>query len=340
MCAEATAGGQSRGIIVPVMLHPPPHTPLQTTPVQMGLVGCGRLAELGYIPALRRASGVALVGVADVDPVRCGRIAPGVPAYTTLQNLIGGGQAQAIIISTPTRCHLADATVAAQAKLPALVEKPPGINLEESQGLLKLCPRPWLGFNRRFDPELASLRSHLSNQEILTVRLELCYRRRAWNPIDMHDDALLDLGPHLIDLVRWLTATEITSVQARTLTLHYVEFELELEKGQATIICSCNSPYREKVSAWASDGRLLGTYRRGGIISGIVGKVFPERVSSLVQSLVRQLEAFRCAVQGLPSAEQLGSVVDGVKVMTIIEAVRSSAHSGGSKCRVRYPEAD
>jgi predicted dehydrogenase len=322
------------------MLNPSPNTPLTTTPVQMGLVGCGRLAEFGYIPALRRASGVALVGVADVDPVRCSRIAPGVPAYMTLQDLIGGGQAQAIIISTPTRCHLADATVAAQAKLPALVEKPPGMDLKEAQGLLKLHPRPWLAFNRRFDPEFANLKSRLPKQETHKIRLELCYRRRAWNPIDMHDDALLDLGPHLIDLVRWLTANEVISVQARTLTPHYVECELELENGQATIICCCNSPYREMVNAWSIDGRLLGTYRRGGIISGIFGKVFPERDSPLVRSLVRQLEAFTCAVQGLPLAEQLGSVDDGVKVMTIIEAVRSSACSGGSRCRVQYPEAD
>lgn len=317
-----------------------PNTLLASPPVQIGLVGCGRLAELGYIPALRRTSGLALVGVVDLDSERCSRIAPGVPAYTTLEELIGGGQVQAIIVATPTRCHLADATVAAQAKLPALVEKPPGIDLKEAQALLDLHPRPWLAFNRRFDPELANLKSRLPKQEMHNIRLELCYRRSAWNPIDMHDDALLDLGPHLIDLVRWLTAKEVTSVQARTLTHHYVEFELEFEKGQATIVCSCNSPYRETVSAWGIDGRLLGTYSRGGIISGILGKVFPGRNSSLVGPLVRQLEAFRCAVQGLPSAESLGSVLDGVKVMTIIEAVRSSASSGSSKCRVRYPETD
>jgi predicted dehydrogenase len=322
------------------MLNVQPETSLRKTPVQIGLVGCGRLAEFGYIPALRRASGAVLVGVADVNPLRCNHIAPDVPAYKTLQELIDGGQAQAIIVSTPTRCHLVDATVAAQAKLPALVEKPPGIDLKEAKGFLKLIPRPWLGFNRRFDPELARLRTHLSNQEMLKLRLELCYRRRAWNPIDMHDDALLDLGPHLIDLARWLTASEVLSVQTGNLTFHYVEFELELGIGQATIVCRCNSPYRETVTAWASDGRVLGTFSRGGFLAGIVGKLLPPRDSPLIQSLASQLEAFSCAVRGLPSADPLGSVVDGVRVMTIIEAVRSSARSGGSKCSVSNSEAD
>src|SRR5215510_6188294 len=32
-------------------------------PVRIGLVGCGRLAEFGYLPAFRRASGVTLAGV-------------------------------------------------------------------------------------------------------------------------------------------------------------------------------------------------------------------------------------------------------------------------------------
>ena len=90
----------------------------------------------------------------------------------------------------------------------------------------------------------------------------------------------------------------------------------------------------------AKDGRVLGTYRRGGVLAGIIGKFLPHRDSPLLRSLVGQLEAFSCAVQGLPSAEPLGSVVDGVKVMTVIEAVRSSARLGGSRCPVWYPKAD
>ena len=101
-------------------------TILAKTPVRIGLVGCGRLAEFGYIPAFRRAAGVVLAGLADVSPTRCSDLAPQVPAYKTVQDLIEGGGVDAIIVSTPTRYHLAGATAAAQAKLPALVEKPPG----------------------------------------------------------------------------------------------------------------------------------------------------------------------------------------------------------------------
>jgi predicted dehydrogenase len=184
------------------------------------------------------------------------------------------------------------------------------------------------------------LKNRLSNRETFNVHLELCYRRTAWDPIDMQDDALLDLGPHLIDGARWLTMNEITSVQARTLTQHYVEFDVELERGQGTIVCCCNSPYRERVRVSSKDGRVSEAFQRGGILAGIVGKMFSPRETPLLHSLTNQLEAFSCAVQGLPLAQPLGSVIDGVKVMAVIEAVRDSASAGGSKRAVRYSEAD
>lgn len=306
-------------------------------PVRVGLAGCGRLAEFGYLPAFRRVSGAVLVGVADVNLLRCKRIAPEVPAYKSIHDLIQAGGIDALIISTPTRCHLADATAASEAKLPALLEKPPGLNLSEARALLHLSPRPWIGFNRRFDQDLATLRSKVPCEGLLDLRLELFYRRKAWDPLDMKDDALLDLGPHLIDLALWLTGGDATSVRTLALDQAHAQFELTLQRGQATVVCSSNSPYRERVEIRGADGLALGTFSRGGIVAGIIGKVIPKRQNPLVNSLVNQLEALCCSVQGAHSAQPLSPAIDGVKVMSIIEAVRSSANSGGSTRSVFEP---
>jgi myo-inositol 2-dehydrogenase / D-chiro-inositol 1-dehydrogenase len=303
------------------------------SPVRIGLVGCGRLAEFGYLPAFRRASGVTLAGVADVNLHRCEQVVPEIPAYQTIHELLQADGMDAVIISTPTRYHLADTMAACRAKLPILLEKPPGIDLSEAEALHGLVPRPWIGFNRRFDPDLARLRSNVPRDEMLDVRLELHYRRNAWNPFDMRDDALLDLGPHLIDLARWLTVSEVISVRAHTVTQVHAEFELELGRGQARVICSCNSPYRESVQVRTSDGRRVGIFRRGGIVAGIIGKLSPWRENPLVTSLVGQLEAFAQAVRS-GSSRSLASVVDGLAVMSTISAVRQSAMKGGSSCPV------
>jgi predicted dehydrogenase len=303
-------------------------------PVRIGLVGCGRLAEFGYIPAFRRASGVALVGVADTNPLRCKQIAPELPAYNTIQELIEAGAVEAVIISTPTRCHLADAVAAAQAKLPVLLEKPPGIDLSEAEALLDLVPRPWIAFNRRFDPDLVRLRSNVPRDGMLEVRLELHYRRKAWKPFDMQDDALLDLGPHLIDLARWLSKSEVRSARTLSLKEQCAEFELELTRGRAAVVCSTNRPYREWMKITDADGRLCASHRRGGIVSGIMARLRPKGENPLVSSLVGQLEALGRAVRGVGERPRLASPAEGIAVMSAIEAVRRSAASRGSRVSV------
>ena len=169
---------------------------------------------------------------------------------------------------------------------------------------------------------------------MLVIRLELHYRRKSWNPFDMRDDALLDLGPHLIDLARWLIVSEVISVRAHALTQEHAEFELELGRGQATVICSCNSPYRELVQVRTSDGGRVGMFRRGGIVAGIIGKLSPWRENPLVTSLVGQLEAFGQVIRSDCTPTQLATAGDGVAVMSTIAAVRQSAMKGGSSCPV------
>lgn len=305
--------------------------------VRIGLVGCGRLAQFGYLPACELARDIALVGVADTNRTRCEQIAPGIPAYDSFEELIRGGGLDGVVIATPTRYHVADAKLAAQALLPALLEKPPGLDLEEARQLLDLGLQPWLAFNRRHDPDLVHLRRELPEGESLDLRLELHYRRTGWSPFDMHDDALLDLGPHLIDLGRWLTRSDIQSVQATLLQERRAEFTLQLKRGRVQARCSCDRPYREIIQARTSTGHELGAFERGGIIAGIVGKLRRPSKNPLVDSLVKQLEAFGAMVRGIRPAEPLASVADGVAVMATIEALRESARQSGSLLPVASP---
>ena len=120
--------------------------------VRIGLVGCGRVVEFGYLPAFRHIRGVALVAMADVNPARCRTLAFDIPAYASIQSLVQTGGVDALIISVPTRFHLEYARCAAEAGLPSLVEKPPGINVQEAKELQTLKPAPGIAFNRRFEP--------------------------------------------------------------------------------------------------------------------------------------------------------------------------------------------
>lgn len=302
--------------------------------VRVGLVGCGRVAECGYLPAFRLVRGIALVGITDVNPSRCRTLAPQIPAYENIQSLIRAGGMDALVISVPTRFHLEYARCAAEAGIPSLVEKPPGVDMQEAKAMQALKPTPWVAFNRRFEPALMALKESIPHVQGFRLRLELHYRRTTWKPFDMHDDALLDLGPHLIDLARLLAESEVRSARTLSLGRQHAKFELELSRGRAVVACSTNRPYRERMEITDENGRSLASYRRGGIVSGILVRLRPKAENPLVRSLVGQLEAFAQVVRG-GSSGSLGSAADGVAVMSVIEAVRLSAAERSTSVTVK-----
>ncbi|MDX6511006.1 MAG: hypothetical protein QOE36_510, partial [Gaiellaceae bacterium] len=112
--------------------------------LRIGLVGCGRIAERGYVPAALRARGVVLAAVADRVPERCASAAPGVPAFPDAASLLEAGLIDAIVLATPVAGRLDDVELACSAGVPALVEKPPAQDADEARALAELNPQPWV----------------------------------------------------------------------------------------------------------------------------------------------------------------------------------------------------
>ena len=194
---------------------------LVTGPVRIGLVGAGRLAEVGYLPAAAAARDVVVGGVAEPDPVRRDRIAAlarGVPAFADAAALLAGTDVDALVLATPAAAHLGDARLGAVEGLPVLVEKPPAPDRAGAAELAALEPAPYVALNRRFDPAIAALRAATPTGAEVAVVAEIAYRRGGWGTHAVADDALLDLGPHLVDLARWITKADVTRVRRASVT--------------------------------------------------------------------------------------------------------------------------
>ena len=164
------------------------------------------------------------------------------------------------IVCTPAEQHEEATALAAQAGLTALVEKPPAPDAAGALRLAALQPAPWIAFNRRFDQGLELTRRVPPGGD-LALRMVLHYRRDSWRPVQRGDDALLDLGPHLIDLALFLTRSLPLAVRAHA-TRDRAGLVLATTRAEVQIECATDRPHHELVEVRSAGGRLLGPHRQ------------------------------------------------------------------------------
>ena len=298
---------------------------------RVGLIGCGRLAERGYVPALRRLRSARLVSTADPVIERCAEIAPESARFDSAEGLLAAGGLDVVIVATPAASHPGIARAAAEAGVPALVEKPPAADAEGAAALVALEREPWIGFNRRFDPRLQRLHDDVPSAEELEIDLTLRHRAGSWDPHVVRDDALLSLGPHLIDLARWLSGGEVLEVRAFELSDENAVLEARLDRGLARISCGRGPDPRDRVLVRTPGGILA--HRGDGAARRLLRRARHPWTGDLVGLLLRQLEELTEALRG-GAARHLARARDGFAVMAAIEAARRSAASGADWVRV------
>jgi predicted dehydrogenase len=302
-------------------------------PLKVGLVGCGRLAERGWLPALRMASagGIAeLVALAEPDAGRraaAAQAAGGAVAYADWRDLLAGAELDAVVLALPGAAQLEPATAATAAGLAVLVEKPPGGDRAGAEALARLSPPPAVGFSRRFDPAWRALRdAATSGSPPYELELKLSFRRSAWAPHVVGDDALADLGTHVADLAAWICGAPVARARCARLEREAAAGELELADGRGRARFAV-----DQAAAYAERGRLAGggagraaSLRRGGLWRNALGRLGrgPD-AGALPRSLNCEIAALW---KGVPD---LATAADGVRCHAVLEAVRGSAVAGG-----------
>jgi predicted dehydrogenase len=307
--------------------------------MRLGVAGCGRIAERGYIPAVLGAEEIAIAGFADPDAERrsgCAALwARGggeAAAFASAAELLAAVPIDLLVVAAPAAHHVALAEMAAAAGVRSLVEKPPGPDLDAARRLAALDPQPHLAFNRRF-LQGAELRDAVPADGWLELDLELRFRRGDWGAHEADDEALLDAGLHLIDLACHLSGAAPIAVRRAQVEPERASLELELARGRARIACATDRGHRELVSVRDRSGKLLARSSWGGLrtrVGGLLGRPDP-----LVLSLRRQLEALNASVPAY--REQLRRVAaadDGAVAMAVVEAARRSAALGGAEVTV------
>jgi predicted dehydrogenase len=298
-------------------------------PLKVGLVGCGRLAERGWIPALRmaEAAGTAQVmAIAEPDERRreaAARTAGVELAFADWRDLIAAGCVDAVVLALGGHAQVEPATDATAAGLAVLVEKPPGGDLAGAIALARLRPAPAVGFSRRFDDAWRALRAAVGRAAPPhALEFSLAYRRGGWDPHVVSDDALTDLGSHVADLAAWIAGARVVRARCSRLDAESAAGELELDGGRGSVRFHVSQarPYSEV-------GRLDASaecVRRGGWWRNALGRLGagPD-AATLRRSLYSELAAF------LRHDGEVASARDGVRCHAVLEALRVSARGDG-----------
>ena len=163
-----------------------------------------------------------LVGVSDVDLKVASRIAGNydVPAYDNYLEMLEKENPEAVTVAVPTIQHEKVVSDALDAGAHVLVEKPIAATIEEGQRLItkakSLKRQLMVGHIVRFNPATQMLKQKIQAGDLGRI-YQIVSRRVGPFPARIRDvGVIIDLAPHDLDLMRFLTGMDPVRVFAET----------------------------------------------------------------------------------------------------------------------------
>ena len=212
-------------------------------PVRVALIGCGKITERLALPQLTRCPGAAAAALVDIDPRAAKRLAAQfeihAPIWTDWKAMLREAEVDAVAVNLPNALH-AEVTIAAlKAGKHVLVEKPIALTLAEADAMVEAARGSrrilMVEQTQRFDPAHEAARELLlggSLGPVTQLRGRIGHAgpeywagsQSSWL-IDQRQSgggALMDVGIHIADLLRWLSGKSVRRIccQAKTLQKH------------------------------------------------------------------------------------------------------------------------
>jgi UDP-N-acetylglucosamine 3-dehydrogenase len=198
--------------------------PLESTkPLKVAIVGAGSMGA-NHIRVLRDFSDeqVTLAGVAEPHQPTLERAVRrfSVAGFSDYRQLIEETHPDLVAVVVPTHLHYEVAAFALEEGVNVLVEKPITSTVEEAQRLIDLAAarglRLAVGHVERFNPAVAELKKRLTAGD-LGRTFYLHARRLGPFPPRIRDvGVILDLATHDLDVMRYLTGSDVEHVFAET----------------------------------------------------------------------------------------------------------------------------
>jgi len=190
--------------------------------VNIGVIGCGGIANGKHLPSLKRQKGVRLIGFCDVIESRAREAADtygveGAKVYTDYRELLRDADIVAVNVCTPNDSH-AEITVAAlEAGKHVMCEKPMAKTADGARKMVDAAKRTGrkltIGYQNRYRPDSQYLKKVCERGDLGEIYFAKAHaiRRRAvptWGVFLDEDKQgggpLIDIGTHALDLTLWM----------------------------------------------------------------------------------------------------------------------------------------
>lgn len=263
--------------------------------VRFGLVGCGKITERLALPQLLACPDAQVTALVDRDRAAAERLAEqfgldGRCIWTDWETMLRQAEVDAVGVCVPNHLHRDVTLACCQAKKHVMVEKPIALTLKEADEMVAAARRAsvWLMVEQtqRFDPahevakelldagavgRVSSMRGRLGH-----AGPEYWSQASPWftTKAESGGGALMDVGVHIIDLLRWLSGKTVARVYAKTATL---EKSYEVEDHAVVLLEFTDGAVGVAEANWTTRPYELGTafYGERGTLTTAYGRATP-----------------------------------------------------------------
>jgi predicted dehydrogenase len=327
-----------------------------------GILSCGSFTRRRILPAFAASANARVIAVQRrslADAQATAREA-GVPkAFATREELVRDPDVQAVFVASHHAGHLADVLAAAAAGKHVLCEKPMGMNADECRKMITACRaagvKLFVGHCARYKFAIEKARAMLAGGALGELRgMRVYYGFRAKPGVWRRDcrlaggGPLMDLGPHVLDAMRWIARQEVTEVFAcvhpeRDFATGQVETSaralLQLSSGAvASVEVSFEEPLRNGIEVLGAQGHLRGDYILSNMDSPVIrmdrftGDPDPIRGEPIP---LEEREVYRLQVEDVTRAirepghaARCATGEEGLRSLQIIDAIYESGRTG------------
>ena len=307
--------------------------------IRVALIGAGKRGRY-HLRILAAFDDVDLVAVSD--PVEAARAETaeefGIPRqYDDLETMYADGELDAVFVVPPAQLNGKLALPGIERGIHTMMEKPPGLTVEETQGLKDAADNSGakvvVGWNRRFHPVITQARKTVLDQGPMTQLVGEFHKNIRQQTTSgglgeiMHDQLLLETPIHAIDTIRFLADSDVAQVHSivRRSTSEYRDVHAALIEFENGIVAQLTHNYTSgaRLERYEIHGQDISAYMEG-VSGGTV--IFEGEESEIVKGPTGGAEEqnryfIDCVKNDTPVGPPASDLSEAVKTMKLAHQI-------------------